>query len=520
MRLKARTALTVLSVTALALFGSGTVSAGPFAKGPLVQVSGASPIAGCEGDTGFTGDPPGVQFVNSEVEPHVWVSPADPNVLVGGWQQDRWNNGGAEGNVTAFSLDGGASWSLNPATKSSICTGGTAANGGNYERASDPWMAISPNGNAYLMSLSTDTNPGGFGTYPNAMLVTRSTDNGATWEDPHTLIRDESPNVFNDKNSMTADPNDSNFVYAVWDRLLSPPSGTEELEAFENSVAFTGDIYFTRTTDAGESWEPARKIFKAGTIAQTIGNVIGVLPDNATFDGELLDVFTLIRGASNRQGTRGFHIATIRSEDHGATWSRREIIIDRFLRGVVLDPDDGRFHRTGDINPEVAVDSNSGAVYVVWQDNRFGPRSSIGLTRSTDGGLTWSPLIKVNQTPTNIPIGNQQAFDPMVAVGDDGTVSVFYYDFRNNTADGEATTPTDAFVVHCHAASEDCTDASSWGDETAVTDVSFDSRRAPVARGFFLGDYVGFQTDGASFFPFFTQSSVADPASIFVREVG
>jgi hypothetical protein len=520
MRFRSRAALAALSVTALALFGSGTVSADPFAQGPLVQVSGASPIAACEGDTGFTGDPPGFQFVNSEVEPHVWVSPANPNVLVGAWQQDRWDNGGAEGNVTAFSVDGGATWTVNPLTKSSICTGGTAANGGNYERASDPWVAISPNGNAYLMSLVTDTNPGGFGTYPNAMLVTRSTDGGATWEDPHTLIRDESPNVFNDKNSMTADPNDSNFAYAVWDRLASPPSGTEELEAFENSVAFTGDIYFSRTTDAGDSWEPARKIFKAGTIAQTIGNVIAVLPENAEFDGELLDVFTLIRGTSNRQGTRGFNIATIRSEDHGATWSRREIIIDRFLRGVVRDPDDGAAHRTGDINPEVSVDPGSGDVYVVWQDSRFGPRSSIGLTRSTDGGLTWSPLIKVNQTPTDIPLGNQQAFDPMVTVGDDGTVSVFYYDFRNNTADGGATTPTDAFVVHCHADSEDCTDPGSWGDEIRVTDASFDSRRAPVARGFFLGDYVGLHTDGTSFFPFFTQSSAADPATIFVREVG
>ena len=42
-------------------------------------------------------------------------------------------------------------------------------------------------------------------------------------------------------------------------------------------------------------------------------------------------------------------------------------------------------HRTGDINPEVAVDRTTGAVYLVWQDSRFGPRSSIALSQS-DGG--------------------------------------------------------------------------------------------------------------------------------------
>ena len=38
---------------------------------------------------------------------------------------------------------------------------------------------LSPDGDAYLMTLSVDTNPGGFGTSPNAMLVMKSTDGGA-----------------------------------------------------------------------------------------------------------------------------------------------------------------------------------------------------------------------------------------------------------------------------------------------------------------------------------------------------
>ena len=85
----------------------------------------------------------------------------------------------------------------------------------------------------------------------------------------------------------------------------------------------------------------------------------------------------------------------------------------------------------------------------------------------------------------------------MVQVLDDGTVAVSYYDFRNNTSDSGATTPTDAFVVHCHAS---CASAGSWGDETRVTDASFDSRKAPVARGFFLGDYEGLGSTGSALF--------------------
>ena len=530
LRFRPRVAVAALFVTALALMGAPAVSAGSFANDLLVQVSGASPIpAACIGDI----DAPAssVNHYNTEVEPHVMVDPSDPDVLIGAWQQDRWNDGGARGLVTATSLDGGDSWTTNADTKSSVCTGGTPANGGNYQRASDPWIAISPDGTAYLMSLSVDTNPGGFGIAPNAMLAMRSTDHGLTWEDPVTLIRDTNVTVLNDKNTITADPNDSNFVYAVWDRLASPTSGNASPVAFENSIDFSGDIWFARTTDGGDSWEPARKIYKAGQIAQTIGNLIVVEPTGVPgFNGELVNVFTQARFRQAEHGSRGIFLAAIRSEDHGVTWTKGESLISRFFRGFVADPDDGAFHRTGDINPEAAVDMNTGAIYVVWQDSSMAPDftaggalrggSAIALSRSTDGGRTWSAPIKVNATPTSRPAGDQQAFDPMVAVGDDGTVSVFYYDFRNNTADGGATTPTDAFVAHCHATAEDCTDPASWDEETRVTDASFDSRTAPIARGFFLGDYVGLGTDGTDFFPFFVQSSAADKASVFVRRTG
>jgi hypothetical protein len=488
-----------------AVVGAAPAAAGPFTTTGLTQVSGGSPLAGCLGDQATSG----TNFVNSEVEPWVAVDRSDTDNIVAGWQQDRWNNGGSRGLVTAFSDNGGTSWTINPLTKSSICTGGTAANGGNYERASDPWVDVSPDGTMYLMSLSVDTNPGGFGTYPNAMLVMRSTDGGATWSDPITLKRDENPNVLNDKNSLTADPHDSDFVYAVWDRLVSPPGGTPQPNAFENSVAFRGPTWFSRTTNGGASWEPARKIFEPGTLNQTIGNQIVVLPN-----GDLIDFFDLIHGARNAPpGSRGFNIAFIRSTDRGATWSRNARIIDKHFVAEVTDPDTGQPHRTESILPEVAVDATSGNLYAVWQDLRFTGRSAVAFTMSTNGGATWSPTVKVNQTPL---LGNlnDQAFTPSVHVADDGTVAVTYYDFRSNTSGGG--TDTDHWLAHCHTG---CANPANWTENHVAG--PFDSRQAPIARGFFLGDYVGLDNIGNAFTPFFIQaSSAADPTNAFYAEVG
>jgi hypothetical protein len=499
-------------------------------EGPAVAVSGASPLAGCDGDQPGSG----VNFPNSEVEPWVALNHGDGpdndgilgDNLIGAWQQDRWNNGGSKGIVTASSLNGGLTWTTNATTRSSICTGGTVANGGNYERASDPWVDFSPNGTAYLMTLSVDTNPGGFGTSPNAMLVMRSTNGGATWSNPITLKRDENPNVLNDKNTLTADPHNSSFVYAVWDRLVSPPGATPNPHAFENSPAYRGPVWFSRTTNAGTSWATARLIFDPGTINQTIGNQIVALPDNAQFNGELVDVFDLIQNFTNRPPGRGFSIQVIRSSDHGATWSKRAITVDRHntFQGLVIDPDDPntatRTVRTGDIIPQITVDPNSGAIYVVFQDSRFGPRSSIAFSQSLDGGLSWSPTIKINKTPTNISLGNQQAFNPVASVLDDGTIGVRYSDFRNNTPD-VATLGTDEFIIHCHPTTPTaCTNAANWGGEVRTTDASYNMRQAAFARGWFVGDYVGMDTDGEDFLPFWTQPFGADPGNAFVRRVG
>jgi hypothetical protein len=493
--------LTSGAIVLLIVIAVGGASAGSYSSTAPVQASGVSPFAGCTADN--VAGQVGTNVLNSEVEPWIDVNPTDTENVVGIYQQDRWSNGGARGLVASVSTNGGTSFTQVVIPKVSACSGNL-----NYARATDPWLSFAPNGDLYAMSLSLSAD-----LRRSAMLVSKSTTGGSSWGDPTVLIDETSDFNLNDKNSLTADPTNSNFVYAVWDRIRHPGQRASLEHPNFNALhafSFRSDIMFSRTTNGGTSWEPARAIFMPNANLFTIGNQVAVLPN-----GHLVNVFTMFRGSGVQPNDKQSFMALIRSTDKGVTWSQ-PIIVDNLFFAGVRDPDTGQPHRTGDIIPDVAVDMNSGDLYMVWQDRRFTGRAAIALSRSTNGGLTWSSAIKVNQTPL-LGTLNDQAFTPSVHVADDGTVGVSYYDFRNNGEGGG--TDTDHFLAHCHSA---CDNAAGWvpANETRVTTASFNSRLAPVARGFFLGDYVGLDNIGNKFTPFFTQTTATDPANEYFDKVG
>jgi hypothetical protein len=384
------------------------------------------------------------------------------------------------------------------------------------------------------MSLVTDPDPptGGFGD--NGMVYNRSTDGGLTWEPGIVLRQDTDLNFLNDKNSMTADPNDPAFVYAVWDRIQEA-SRAQHAQDNPIGLGFKGPIWFARTTNGGDSWEPAHKIYESGANKQTIGNQIVVEP--AAQGGSLFDFFGDIVNSSERRKTLGpIGVAYIRSDNHGATWTKPFQVADQlpmslFRASSTIDPDgaadcpepDANGNcpiRSGDFIPDVAVNRSNGTLYVVWMDARFSgfTHDAIAFTQSTNGGRTWSAPIQVNATPETGPTGNRQAFTPAVHVSDDGTVSVTYYDFRDNTPD-PATLPTDYFAVHCHATTENCASRASWNEETQL-DGPFDITEAAFARGWFLGDYMGLASDGSDFVPLFGSTNGGGPSAIFTNRFG
>jgi hypothetical protein len=527
----------LLAAVALAA-ATVTAQAAPLTATAPVQVSGAtSPFAGCAG--GATGG--GTNFADSEVEPWIDANPTNARNMVGYYQQDRWSNGGSKGLVATVSFDGGASWTQTIPNQLTVCTAGSNAL---FDRASDPWVSFSPNGNLHALSLVVDPDPstGGFGG--NGIVYNRSTDGGLTWEDPILVRSDFDPNYLNDKDSITADPNDSNFVYAVWDRVHDA-SRAQHAQDNPIGAGFKGPIWFARTTDGGKTFEPAHKIYETGANKQTIGNQIVVEP--AAKGGSLFDFFGDIVNRSQRRHTLGpVGIAYIRSDDHGATWTKPFPVADQlpmslFRASTTIDPQtdpncpepDGNGNcpiRSGDFIPEVAVNPSNGNLYAVWMDSRFGTggvpfgaglfqHDSIAFTQSTNGGQSWSTPTKVNATPeTNVPVNYQQAFTPSVEVAADGTITVSYYDFRNNTSD-TSTLPTNYWANHCHTASEDCTDSANWDEETPIAG-PFDITLAPFAEGWFLGDYMGLTADGSGLGSLFGSTDGSGPSSIFFSRLG
>ncbi len=486
-----RSLLVFATATALVALPSSTAWAGALTVGPVVQVSPTgSPFPGADADGPPCNGVPGTaqtgqNFPGTEVEPWIAVNPANTANLIGGWQQDRWSNGGANGLFYAYSTDAGASWRLSATQPPfSRCAGGTAANGGDYERASDPWVTISPDGTAYAMSLSFDVAL----SNNNAMLISRSTDGGRTWGPATTLRRDTSFNTLNDKNSATADRLDSRFAYAVWDRLEFPNDAAAPT-AGERAVGFRGPTWFARTTSGGASWEPARMIYDPGEVNQTLGNQIV-----QTAAGDLVNGFNLIFNFKNSHKVRGQNVAVLRSTDRGATWDTTATIIDRLLTAGVRDPSTGAAVRTGDIIPEIAADPRNETVYVVWQDARStgGARDQIALARSADGGRTWTTLSHaINKVP------GTQAFNPAVSVLPDGTLGVLYQDFRND--DAAAPLVTSTWLLHSH-------DGGQTFDEVKVG-ADFDMTGAPNAGGLFVGDYMGLGAAPGTFHPFFGRAT-------------
>jgi hypothetical protein len=499
----AKSSFRLMLVCGVAILTAGVVAAPPVAAGPaavssLVLASGPSPFAGCP--FGATGAPGETVYENAEVEPWVAVNPHNPANVIGVFQQDRWSTGGSHGLVTATSLNGGATWTRTFAHFSQ-CAGGTAANGGDYPRSSDPWVSIGPDGTAYQVSLSF----AGDNTL-SAILASVSRDGGLTWSEPATIKRDVTsiPGVnFNDKESVTADPYQAGAAYAVWDRSAFP-SDSADITALFHSFAFRGTPWFSKTTDGGRTWSPAAPM-SSQNIA-SIGNQVVVEPD-----GTLIDVFHYGKGSGFDQPNASL-IGVMRSTDGGAHWSppiqisNNPVVQDR-------DPETGVPLRTGaDIGgalPDIAVGPGSGALYVVWEDSRFsGTHDDIALSKSIDGGRTWTEPVKVNQTP--VPVF---AFTPAVDVLPNGTVAVTYYDIRNNSpAPGLL---TDYFVVHSHNG------GATWS-ESRITPTSFDDETAPVSRGYFIGDYQGLANNGSTFRPFFVQTNsgnLANRTDVFATTV-
>lgn len=465
-----------IALMVIALFALSVLAV--FAAVALPPVSDLSPYP----DGGDPNDPlavtqcngapqTGVVYRNSETEPYIAVNPTDPSNMITGWHQDRWSNGAAQGLGAAYTFDGGQTWNqVNiPFTR---CSGAEPRSAGDYERASDPWISFSPDGTAHYMALVADNTPN-----RNGMAVARSADGGVTWTEPqiikaHPAGDPVGASLFHDKNSITADPVDSDLVYATW-------------TLFRTGVT---SLLVARSTDGGEKWGPPIPIATFGNVnpAEVAffrqGAQIVVLPD-----GTLVNAFYRIL-FDQRNLVITFEQALFRSFDDGKHWERMDIAVDEFTPASAFDPELGIPVRDAGQIPDIAVNHNTGDLYLTWQQRNSRGLVEAVVSRSTDGGLTWSTPIRVSQEGEDF-----QSFLPAVSVNAEGTVGVLYYDFRNDVL-GDAPLSTD---VHLALFGADLT----LQGERRITPMSFDMRQMVItgSRGYFPGDYVGLDTSGSDF---------------------
>lgn len=464
----------VRALAAVVGIGAATM----LAAGVAVADSGPLPASEVDPYAACTVGGPGFSYPSTEVEPFVAVNPANTQNIVGVFQQDRWDNGGARGLAAAVSMDGGGTWST-VALPFSTCAGGGLA----YQRASDPWISFGPDGTAYATSISIDATTG-----RSAVAAAVSHDGGLTWGDVHKLRSDSNPKILDDKESVTADPVHPGVAYVMWDRSNAGQPNNQP-------------TYFSRTTDFGKTWSKPKRLTSNARNQGSIGEIVVVDPRNDT----LYDVYDALSFPRHRPATATERVMV--SHNKGKSWSRPVTIATDTDVGAT-DPVSGARLRTGSGLPAAAVDPKTGELYVVWEDSRFsgGRFDEVALSRSKNGGRTWSKPIQVNKE-TGLP-----AVTPAVAVNANGVVGVSYFDFRTLPASDPSTLPTSYWLATSSRGGR------SFTTESPIITTPFDLLSAPFAEGYFLGDYQGLAADGTSFVSFFaqatgTETSGGDPSN-------
>lgn len=459
------------------------------ALGPLVKISRPNAIGNCNG----------FQFpvfanwpVDHAEEPFVAVNPARPENIVAAWIQ-----GPLQAIVTAATFDGGKTWQRVPIPLT-VCSGGP------YLWTGDVWLSFSPNGDLYAIAGTSNSK-----TFSERLIVvSKSGDGGLHWSAANVVRGSDTVDPFADHPSISADPTNVLFAYAIWVRDPSSSSG--------------GADVFTRTTDGGVSWERPRAIIQTAKQSGIQFSQILVLPN-----GTLVDLFEYAESQPDKPPT-STRLQLLRSTDRGQTWSAIVNAVTMTpLYGsngatLVVNPKTG--HSVQDpTNPSFAVDNNNGNLYAVWEDGRFSTfqNNDIAFSMSADGGLTWSAPVRVNQTPVRIPVTDRQAFHPSVAVARNGAIGISYYDFRFNSAN--AGMATDRWLVLCYPSStRAASDSACWNTEVRLTMNSFNMEAVvPIMPfGLFLGDYFGLDSAADAFIAVFAQPDDEKVTSVFARRVG
>jgi hypothetical protein len=310
-------------------------------------------------------------------EPTLAVNPIDPDNIVVGWRQFDSISSNFRQAGWAYTVDGGQTWDF-----PGVLTPGTFR--------SDPVLDFDSQGNLYYHSLLQSFD----------VSVFKSTDGGVTWGPP----------VFaygGDKNWMVVDRSggigDGN-IYGIW----------------QAAAGCCGQNHFNRSTDGGQSFEFPVQVTGSpgiGTLAVGPQGEVWAAGIDETF-GQDLDTIVAARSTN--------------AQDPGAspTFTGGEVPLNASL-GFSSGPNPGGL--LGQINVQVdnSDTASFGTVYILASVNPDGAGNPIDVlfTRSTDGGATWTPTLRVNDDPPNNGAYHWMA---AFAVAPNGRLDAIWADTRNS----------------------------------------------------------------------------------------
>ena len=329
-------------------------------------------------------------------EPTIAVNPKNPSQVVAAFQFPA---------DVAYSQDSGRTFAPSSGTATPEWKGGTG----------DVVLTFDAHGVAYLCNIGFDSQGSeyywGHGSGRSAVMVRRSLDGGKTWEPKGVAVN--MPPVtantpFQDQARIFADigpksPYVGN-LYIGWIEWR-----------LDSSV-----ILFSRSTDGAKTWSPAMRIStQAGLPRDGNGDVVG-------FTGTVGS-----NGTIYATWDRGHEIQFTTSRDGGRTFAPSRSIIETGPPYMGAIPDLGPvFGAMG--MPGVGVDPHGAAIYVSWSDYTNGD-IDVFFSRSTNGGRTWSPPMRVNSDPVHN--GADQFFQWMAVDPITGAIYLQFYDRRDDPRD-------------------------------------------------------------------------------------
>jgi len=239
-------------------------------------------------------------------------------------------------------------------------------------------------------------------------------------------------------------PNDGN-VFVAFDGF-SPPTG------------FSG-LQLMRSTDGGKS-------FSTPTVVSTNSEFSGIAVDPSG------NVF--VSSITSSISSLGKLFVT-KSTDGGGSFQKSVTAVPKVTR--MPNPLPGNKFRSFTV-PQIAADATG--VFVVWDDFATG-HADVLVTRSLDGGSTWSLPLTVNDRATG------QHFFPSIAVSA-GVISIIWYDSRLGQLLNGTITGLDVFYARS-------TDAgATFSANIRLTSASFNPNLVERADGgdtqVFMGDYI------------------------------